>query len=142
MHTIADSPALPETLLQPVDGRQRVVIEGVYPEVDGGQFPIKRVTGESVIVDADIFADGHDSISCQLLYRSDSERDWRTQSMRLLENGRWRAEFRVTKLGQYRYTLEGWIDPFRTWRRDLTKRVTAQQDSASQDLRIEFLVRL
>ena len=105
MRTVMESPALSETLVPQVDGRQRVVIEGVYPEVDCGQFPIKRVAGESVVVEADIFADGHDSISCQVLYRSDTERAWRAQSMHLLENGRWRAEFQVTKLGRYWYTL-------------------------------------
>ena len=135
MSTAMESSALGETLLQQVDGRQRVVIEGVYPEIDCGQFPIKRVTGQSVVVEADVFADGHDSISCQVLYRSDTERDWRAQSMRLLENGRWHAEFQVTKLGQYRYTLEGWIDPFKTWRHDLMKRV-----KVPQDLRIDFLI--
>src|ERR1700733_9805497 len=135
MGTIVESSALGETLLPRVDGRQRVVIEGVHPEVDCGQFPIKRVAGESVVVEADIFADGHDSISCQVLYRSDTELDWRTQSMRLLENGRWRAEFQVTKLGPYRYTLEGWINRFKTWRNDLMKRV-----KVPQDLRIDFLV--
>jgi starch synthase (maltosyl-transferring) len=135
MSTAMESSPLGETLLQQVDGRQRVVIEGVYPEIDCGQFPIKRVTGQSVVVEADVFADGHDSISCQVLYCSDTERDWRAQSMRLLENGRWRAEFQVTKLGQYRYTLEGWIDPFKTWRHELMKRI-----KVPQDLRIDFLI--
>ena len=49
-------------------GRRRVVIEGVRPEIDGGRFPIKRAIGEKVIVEADIFADGHDSLSCVLKY--------------------------------------------------------------------------
>src|ERR1700733_8062409 len=60
MSTATESLALGETLLPQVDGRQRVVIEGVYPEVDGGQFPIKRVAGESVVVEGDIFPDGQD----------------------------------------------------------------------------------
>jgi hypothetical protein len=32
------------------EGKKRVIIEGVHPEIDGGQFPIKRVVGEQVIV--------------------------------------------------------------------------------------------
>jgi starch synthase (maltosyl-transferring) len=39
---------------------QRVVVEHVRPEIDGGRFPIKRTPGESVVVTADVFADGHD----------------------------------------------------------------------------------
>jgi len=33
-----------------IDGRRRVVIEGVTPEIDGGRFPVKRVVGETVTV--------------------------------------------------------------------------------------------
>ena len=44
----------------PPDGRSRVIIENVTPEVDGGTFAVKRVRCERVIVEADIFADGHE----------------------------------------------------------------------------------
>jgi starch synthase (maltosyl-transferring) len=135
MRTLAEAPALSEAPLQQFDGRSRVVIEGVHPEIDGGQFPIKRVVGEHVVVEADVFADGHDSVSCQVVYRAGTDREWRGESMRLLPNGRWRADFQVTRLGRYRYTIEGWIDPFKTWRSDLVKRYTAQQD-----LSIDLLV--
>lgn len=57
------------------DGRQRVVIEGVKPEIDGGRFPIKRVVGDTVVVEADLFADGHDVLSGVLRYRHDSSRE-------------------------------------------------------------------
>src|SRR6185436_14993021 len=56
-------------MAMPADGRKRVVIEGVTPEIDGGRFPIKRVTGESVVVEADVFADGHDLLECRLCFR-------------------------------------------------------------------------
>jgi starch synthase (maltosyl-transferring) len=42
---------------------RRVVIDGIRPEIDGGRFPIKRTIGESVQVEATIFADGHDVIA-------------------------------------------------------------------------------
>src|SRR5579871_421978 len=44
----------------------RVIIEGVKPEIDCGQFPIKRVVGEEVAVEADIFAEGHDTLKAVL----------------------------------------------------------------------------
>lgn len=43
-----------------VDGRCRVVIGNVRPEVDNGRYPIKRTVGETVTVEADVFVDGHD----------------------------------------------------------------------------------
>src|SRR5579871_6137425 len=56
-------------------GRTRVVVQNVSPEVDCGRFAIKRVIGEKVIVEADIFADGHDELQCRLLYgRGDSSK--------------------------------------------------------------------
>ncbi|PZP58914.1 MAG: hypothetical protein DI596_07270, partial [Azospira oryzae] len=50
------------------DGRVRAAIENVRPEVDCGRFPIKRVIGEQVVVEADAFADGHDALMCMLRY--------------------------------------------------------------------------
>jgi starch synthase (maltosyl-transferring) len=119
--------------LQP-DGRNRVVVEGVRPEIDSGRFPIKRVLGEEVVVEADVFVDGHDELSCRILYRHTSDRDWRLSPMTSLGNDRWRGKFRVSELGQYEYTVEGWIDRFGTWRRDLMKRISAGQDIAVECL--------
>jgi starch synthase (maltosyl-transferring) len=119
---------------QRVEGRKRVVIERVSPEIDCGRFPIKRVVGDTVVVEADVFADGHDQIGCQILYWQD-EKKVTTTPMKPLENDRWRAEFSVEALGRYYYTVEGWIDRFETWRVDLVKRV-----AAAQDVHVELLL--
>ena len=58
------------------EGRKRVVIENVKPEIDSGAFPAKRVVGEKVEVSADIFSDGHDSLSARLLYRRAVDSAW------------------------------------------------------------------
>ena len=112
----------------PADGRKRVVIEAVSPELDGGRFPARRVAGETVTVEADVFGDGHDSIAASLLYRHERARQWTTVAMTPLVNDRWRAEFPVTELGRYVYTIEGWVDHFATWSRQLVKRLEAGQD--------------
>jgi starch synthase (maltosyl-transferring) len=105
----------------------RVVIEGVSPEVDGGRFPVKRTIGESVQVQADIFSDGHDAISCALLHRHAKETQWTETPMAPLGNDRWKATFRVTEMGRYLYTIQGWIDAFKTWQQDLSKKTAAGQ---------------
>ena len=110
------------------DGRQRVAIESVSPEIDGGRFPAKRSVGEMVAVEADIFADGQDALACVLRYRHEAESDWTEVPMVPLVNDRWRAEFVVTELGRYRFTIEAWVDHLETWRRQLAKRVEAGQD--------------
>jgi starch synthase (maltosyl-transferring) len=114
--------------------RRRVVIENVQPEVDCGRFPAKRVVGEKVIVTADVFADGHDVIGARLLHRKVGEPEWREAPMRLLENDRWRGEFIVKEMGYYQYTVEGWVEHFKTWRHGLGKK-----SDAGQDVHVELL---
>src|SRR5487761_1125060 len=70
-----------DTIAARLEGRRRVVIEGVKPEIDCGEFPIQRVVGETVVVEADVFADGHDAVAAQILYRRSIERNWRTLPM-------------------------------------------------------------
>lgn len=119
----------------PEHGRRRVVIEGLAPDVDGGRFPIKRVVGEPVVVEADVFADGHDLVRAELLERADGERDWRAHPMRALGNDRWRAAFEARGPGRHRFLVRGRVDDFETWRRGLERKVAADQD-VSVDLRI------
>ncbi|NGZ61070.1 MAG: alpha-1,4-glucan--maltose-1-phosphate maltosyltransferase [Nitrospira sp. LK265] len=111
-----------------IDGRRRVVIEGVRPEIDGGRFPIKRVVGQTVVVEADLFTDGHDEIAGVLRYRHEGEQTWSELSLVFVENDRWRASFEVRHQGLYYYTVTAWIDHFRSWQRDMRKRVAADQD--------------
>ncbi len=112
----------------PEEGRNRVIIEGLEPEIDGGRFSIKRINGEETVVEANILADGHDALACALLYRKEGEADWIEVGMEALGNDRWRGAFTVQEPGIYQYTVQGWVDHFKTWTRDLAKRVQAGQD--------------
>ncbi|HEY1947108.1 MAG TPA: alpha-1,4-glucan--maltose-1-phosphate maltosyltransferase [Bryobacteraceae bacterium] len=111
------------------DGRRRVIIESISPEIDGGRFPAKRTIGDTVIVEADIFADGHDAIAAALLYRPEEATDWQESPMSLLVNDRWGGEFTVSQLGRYRYAIQGWVDHWETWRGDLIKRIQANNET-------------
>jgi len=117
------------------DGRRRVVIEAVTPEIDAGAVPAKRAVGERVSVEADVFADGHDAISCVVRWRHESSQLWNEVPMVPLGNDRWRGEFMVGELGRYLYTVQGWVDAFETWSRQFAKRVEAGQD-ISQELEV------
>ncbi len=113
----------------PGEGRGRVIIGGVSPEVDGGRFPAKRTVGDLVQVEADVFTDGHDSISALLRSRHESAAEWNESAMRALVNDRWTGNFSVTALGRYRYTILAWVDHWETWLRDLRKRIQAESDA-------------
>ena len=106
----------------------RVIIESLWPSIDCGRFPIKRIVGDTVTVEADIFADGHDHLTAVILHRSSAESDWRESPMQLLANDRWRGEFSVDSMGTYLYTVRAWVDEFASWQGRLAKRVEAGQD--------------
>ena len=113
---------------KPNEGRSRVVIENVEPQINCGRFAIKRIVGDLVAIEADVFGDGHDEVRARLLWQQDAETVWQATEMRPLGNDRWQGEFPVTQVGRYRYTLVGEVDHFGTWRSDLKKRIAAQQD--------------
>ena len=115
------------------DGRQRVVIEHVTPEVDCGRFPVKAVVGDLIDIEADVFCDGHDVVRCRVLYRGARDKHWREVEMSDLTNDRWRAQIRLGEIGDLRFMVEGWVDHLATWRRDMTKRMAAiEADDGSE----------
>lgn len=109
-------------------GRGRAVIESVTPMIDGGRFPIKRARGETVRVEADVFADGHDLLGCLVQYRAPGETSWRNAPMTSRAGDRWSGSFQAEDCGLYRYRVLAWVDHFASWRRDLLKRIEAGQD--------------
>ena len=127
-------PKLQSTGAQPStgsdQGRSRAVIENVKPEIDCGRFPAKRTVGEIMTVEADIFADGYDALSALLLYRKEGASTWIETSMNPLVNDRWRGTFEVKETGNYYYTLQAWIDRFKSWRQGFAKKVDVGQDVA------------
>lgn len=125
---------LPSTSEQPTtgldQGRARAVIENVKPEIDCGRFPAKRTVGETMTVEADIFADGHDAVLAVLLYRKEGASTWMETPMQPLVNDRWRGTFEVNEVGNFYYTLRAWVDRFESWRRGFAKKVEAGQETA------------
>ncbi len=111
-----------------IDERRRAVIEAISPLVEGGRFPVKRVLGDVVAIEADAFADGHDAIRVRLRHRAPGETVWAESEMEPLGNDRWRGSFRVDVLGRHAYSVVAWVDAWATWVRDLGKRVDAGQD--------------
>ncbi|MGZ4142443.1 MAG: maltotransferase domain-containing protein, partial [Actinomycetota bacterium] len=108
--------------------RKRVVVARVTPEIECGRFPIKRVEGESVTVEAEVFCDGHDRLQVRLLHRAAGTKRWTAVPMEPLPVDRWRGSFTVGGLGGHTYTVQAWIDRFGTWRANLEKRIAAEQD--------------
>jgi len=91
-------------------------IEDIYPLIDGGRFPVKRIVGEPVEVWADIYRDGHDIVSAALVWRRERDREWRREPMIHHSNDRWSGSFVPDQPGRHVYAIEAWTDEFATWR--------------------------
>ncbi len=105
------------------EGRVRAVIDAVIPMVDGGRFAGKRIAGESVVVEAHCFADGHDKLRVVLRWKplGSAAAEFET-AMQALANDVWRAQFTPPLAGPYQYTVAAWVDHFESWRRDFDRR--------------------
>ena len=66
--------------------KTRVVIEG-------GKHTVH--VGDTMVVEADVFTDGHDALACMLGFRHAGESDWTEVPMTALPNDRWRGQFRL-----------------------------------------------
>jgi starch synthase (maltosyl-transferring) len=106
-------------MLQAAPTAPRIVIDTIAPSVDGGRFAAKRIVGETIRVEADIFADGHDVLGAELLWRAADERDWHRVPMEALPNDRWTASFAPARLGKHVFTIEAWRDEFATLCREI-----------------------
>ncbi len=112
--------------------QNRVIIEHLTPVIDGGIFQLKRVHGQSVHVEADIFSDGHDHLSAELIFTHNSSQQKEVVSMESLPNDRWQADFKVTELGNYHFHLEAWVDEPLTWLYGTQKKLKTQQEVYSE----------
>src|SRR5215831_11631350 len=107
---------------------RRIFIEDVYPSVDAGRFPIKRIADEPIEVWADILRDGHAVLAAALLWRPQISNEWSRVAMLHDGNDRWTATFTPPRPGRYVYAIEAWTDLFGTWRHDFLAKRDAGQD--------------
>src|SRR6185312_12634076 len=97
----------------------RYRVEDIYPSVDGGRTPIKRIFGEVIDVWADLLREGHDQLAAELVWRHEADDEWRREPMQFEGNDRWRGRFTPPQPGRYRFAIEAWTDRYATWRKSL-----------------------
>ena len=103
-------------------------IEDIYPIIDGGRFPIKRIHGEAIEIWADIYRDGHEIIDAAIVWRREQDHAWQRAPMMLDVNDRWHGSFTPGEIGRYVYAIEAWTDEFATWRHGFDLKLKAGQD--------------
>ncbi|MBA3883112.1 MAG: DUF3416 domain-containing protein [Chthoniobacterales bacterium] len=101
------------------------VIENLQPLIDGGRYPVKRVVGEDLTVEADIFKDGHDVVAAVLKWRTLGESIWHETVMTHVDNDRWRGVCSLYENTTYEYTVEAWTDTFSGWQHEFAAKFKA-----------------
>lgn len=89
-----------------------VVIERVSPAVNGGAFAAKHIVGKPLVIEADIFADGHDLLAAEVLWWSADEDERRIAKLTHIANDRWRATLTPDRIGRHYFSVEAWRDEY------------------------------
>ncbi|MGB8703603.1 MAG: alpha-1,4-glucan--maltose-1-phosphate maltosyltransferase [Gillisia sp.] len=112
--------------------QSRVVIENVRPQVNNGAFEVKKVTGETVHVKADILCDGHDIIQASVRYKHKKQQKWQEKRMTPVLNDEWEGFFQLEKQGPTEFYIEGWVDHALNWLHGISKKIEAGQKVTSE----------
>jgi starch synthase (maltosyl-transferring) len=111
-----------------LNGKNRVVIENITPQLELGKQPIKRTLGERVYVGANVFCDGQDFVSAVILYRAANELEWHEAYMHFTAEDYCNGFFEPTQEGVYYYSIKAWINRFSTWQASLKAKYWAGHD--------------
>ena len=111
-----------------------ILIENVQPQLEGGRYPVKRVVGDLVRVTADVLKEGHDDLAVVLRWRqlTPQASEPKEAPLRPLGNDAWEGQFPVVENGLYSYVIEAWPDSFRTWARELERKLQPGRDPRSE----------
>jgi starch synthase (maltosyl-transferring) len=124
----------------PRAGARPIVIEHVTPAIDGGRHAIKRIAGDHVVVEADIFREGHDAIAAAVQFRERGAGAWREAPLAPIGNDRWRGAFRLDRNARYEYTVVAWPDAWATWRHEMRVKRAAGRATANELIEGRMLV--
>ncbi|MGH8127743.1 MAG: maltotransferase domain-containing protein [Gammaproteobacteria bacterium] len=109
-----------------------IAIEDVAPQIEAGRYPVKRILGAAVNVEADLIAEGHARPAAALSYRACSEETWRETTFEFFDNDRWRGRFVPDAIGLWTFQVLTWRDRFGDWRSETIKRRDAGQPLAPE----------
>ena len=112
--------------------QNRVVIDAVFPQVNCGEFFIKRVVNEVVNVRAHILVDGHDVIAASVVYKNENDKNWSESRMHHDVNDEWTSSFTVHKQGFYDYKVQGWVDYALNWQHGIERKIDDNQHVKSE----------
>ncbi|WP_198651236.1 alpha-1,4-glucan--maltose-1-phosphate maltosyltransferase [Salinicola sp. CPA57] len=110
--------------LQAATRSPRIAIEAVQPSLELGRFAAKTIAGQPITVSAVIFADGHDVLAAEVVWRDDRGQGGREAMHLVHPPGKdiWDAVITPTRIGRHTFVIEAWWDVFATYRDELFKK--------------------
>ena len=111
-------------------GLGRIPVVGVSPVIEGGVYPVKAVEHERLLIQANVFREGHDAVMASVILTSPAGTQRRVDMTQVEPLGLdvWQAHTRMAELGDWTYRVEGWSDPWGTWVHHAEKKLPAGID--------------
>jgi starch synthase (maltosyl-transferring) len=108
----------------------RIPILDIEPLVEYGRRPAKAVTGETLVVRATVFREGHEMLGADVVLRDPAGRVLPPVRMREIGEGsdRYSADVTPSSEGLWHFRIEAWGDPIAHWRHDASIKVPIGQD--------------
>jgi starch synthase (maltosyl-transferring) len=107
----------------------RIAIDDVTPEVSCGRYPSKAVVGEHVPVSATVWREGHDAVAATVVWRGPGSPS--TSQIRMRPGPPGTDTFTATvvadQVGWWSFRVDGWADPWATWRHAIEVKIAAGQ---------------
>ncbi len=108
----------------------RIPVLEVHPLVSCAAYPAKCVVDEPFDVSATVFREGHDSVRATAVLTGPDGTERTRVAMRTGAPGtdRWHATVAADEVGDWALSVEGWSDPYGTWRHTAEIKVPAGID--------------
>jgi starch synthase (maltosyl-transferring) len=108
----------------------RIAIDEVTPVVSCGRYPSKAVIGEHVPICATVWREGHDAVGATVVWRGPNNH---ANQVRMQPGPPGTDQFTATmvadQVGWWSFRVDGWADPWETWRHAIEMKVEAGQSA-------------
>ena len=103
-------------------------MDGISPVVSCGQYPSKAVVGEHIPITATVWREGHDAVAATVVWTGPNGKSQLVR-MTSLEPGNdtWQATVVPDEPGMWTFRVDGWSDPWTTWRHNVEVKLDAGQ---------------
>ena len=111
-------------------GFGRIPVTGVSPVIADGAYPVKAVAHERILISANVFREGHDAVNASVILTAPHGTQRRIDMTQVEPKGLdiWQAHVRMATEGDWTFRIEGWSDPWGTWRHNTLAKLPLGMD--------------